>query len=358
MLHEFLPDVRAVAVAISDEARHTALRRSCEITVDDGTATQLQFKGDGVQSIAALSLMRHTSERDALGRNLILAIEEPESHLHPKGIHQLRGVLQEIASTRQIVMTSHNPLFVDRADVRNNIIVSRNRAEAATSIRQIREVLGVRASDNLRNADVVLVVEGEDDSVSVRALLRECSSLLRDALDQGTLTIESLLGAGNLSYRLTLLRDALCVPHSMLDDDVAGHRSFRKAAEDGLATLADVTFTVCDGQSEAEFEDFIDPAVYEDAVLARFGVVANDPTFRGNSKWSTRARNAFRRQGKPWSEQIEAELKLAVAHAIEAQPNAALNAHKRNSFDALVRDLERRVRALSVGARPQGTAVR
>jgi hypothetical protein len=91
-LSEFLPNVKKVRVAISQEDRYRALRRSCEIVVDDGTPTQLARKGDGVQSLAALSLMRHTSVVGKPGRQMILAIEEPESHLHPSAIHQLRGV--------------------------------------------------------------------------------------------------------------------------------------------------------------------------------------------------------------------------------------------------------------------------
>lgn len=86
-LKEFLPNVDAVTVSIPDEERSRALRRACEIIVDDGTPTHLMRKGDGVQSLAALSLMRHASESSGAGRNLILAIEEPESHLHPNAIH-------------------------------------------------------------------------------------------------------------------------------------------------------------------------------------------------------------------------------------------------------------------------------
>lgn len=81
-LVQFLPAVTAVEVRIPNDRRYEALRR-CEIHIDDGSLTDLQFKGDGVQSLAALGLMRHASENSSLGRNLVIAIEEPESHLHP-----------------------------------------------------------------------------------------------------------------------------------------------------------------------------------------------------------------------------------------------------------------------------------
>jgi len=70
-LREFLPNVARVKVTIPEEARFRALRRSCEIVVDDGTPTLLGSKGDGVQSLAALSLMRHASQGGATNRQMI-----------------------------------------------------------------------------------------------------------------------------------------------------------------------------------------------------------------------------------------------------------------------------------------------
>jgi putative ATP-dependent endonuclease of the OLD family len=108
-LSVFLPDVEDVAVQIPQEQRSRALR-SCQIIVNDGAPTLLQNKGDGMQSLAALSLMRHASRLGAGERELVLAIEEPESHLHPRAIHQLKAVLKEISEQHQIIMTTHCPL--------------------------------------------------------------------------------------------------------------------------------------------------------------------------------------------------------------------------------------------------------
>jgi putative ATP-dependent endonuclease of OLD family len=79
-LVKFLPAISDVRVQVAAEERYRALRRSCEIVIDDGTPTLLKYKGDGVQSLAALGIMRHASERGARGKNLVIAIEEPESH--------------------------------------------------------------------------------------------------------------------------------------------------------------------------------------------------------------------------------------------------------------------------------------
>lgn len=53
-LLQFLPAVRSVEVRVPVEQRYAALRR-CDILIDDGSLTELRYKGDGVQSLAALS---------------------------------------------------------------------------------------------------------------------------------------------------------------------------------------------------------------------------------------------------------------------------------------------------------------
>lgn len=346
-LKEFLPNVRAVKVSISDAERFRALRRACEIVVDDGTPTQLMRKGDGVQSLAALSLMRHASESSGVGRNLILAIEEPESHLHPNAIHQLKGVLTEIARKHQVIMTTHCPLFVDRTSIKSNVLVHRNKAVAATNVKQIRDILGVRASDNLQHAELIVVVEGEDDRRSLSALLKAHSPLIAASLAQQELSIESLQGSGNLSYKLSQIREALCSAHSYLDHDESGIKASQKAQSDGLLSIADLTLTTCLGMTESEFEDMLDESLYATMLQNRYGVSVLSPKFKGKAKWSERLGSAFKHQGKPWSDKIKAAVKADVADMVDSNPSSALNPHKRTSLDALIGALESKLGAIA-----------
>lgn len=341
-LVQFLPAVKDVKVQIASERRHRALRR-CEIIVDDGTATHLESKGDGVQSLAALGIMRHASDTGASGRNLIVAIEEPESHLHPKAIHEVRDVLRELASTHQIVITTHCPLFVNRANIKTNIIVNNKKAQPAKTIEQIREVLGVRAADNLRHAEVVLLVEGEEDRVALGPLLGTESVKLKRALDDGTVAIDTLGGGSNLSYKVGLIRDALCAVHCFLDDDKSGREAFRRAKLEGLLTEADVNFSTCSGMSEAEIEDMYPSDSYAQMINNKYGVTLESPAFKTSKKWSDRMKEVFRQQGKQWEETTEREVKFRVAALIAENPGSALNQNKRSAFDALVRLLEARL---------------
>jgi len=347
-LREFLPNVRQVQVTISQEDRYRALRRSCEIIVDDGTPTLLAHKGDGVQSLAALSLMRHSSEAGASGRNLILAIEEPESHLHPSAIHQLKAVLAEIATKNQVIMTTHCPLFVNRASIRSNILVHKNEATPARSVQLIREILGVRASDNLQHAELVLLVEGQEDRRAVEAIMKHHSPELASAITHGTLGFDSLMGGSNLSYKLSLVQEAMCSAHCFLDHDKCGIDSAKRAELDGLLTAADSTFTVCGGMKESEIEDLYDEMLYAPMLQNKYGVSTASPKFKGNAKWSDRLRDTFRHQGKVWNDQVKAKVKADVSELVEANPAAALNPYKRSSFDALTEALTNKIRAIAI----------
>jgi Trp operon repressor len=92
----FLPNIKQARVVIPERDRSFALRGISSISLDDGVETDLHVKGDGVQSLAALALMRHSSLTQSEGKEILIALEEPESHLHPAAIRQLRNVLREL----------------------------------------------------------------------------------------------------------------------------------------------------------------------------------------------------------------------------------------------------------------------
>lgn len=339
-LKQFLPNIKAVRVMMSPSARRLALRSQCRVEIDDGTPTLLEYKGDGVKSLAALSLLKDKNKSAGAS---IIAIEEPESHLHPGAMHSLYQVIETLSHDNQVVLTTHCPLFVDRANVSRNVIIEGSSAKRARDISALRTLLGVRASDNLVNASHVLIVEGPKDAIILKSLLPQLSPILAKAIKQHHLVVEPIGGAGNLSYKLSLLSNALCVSHTLLDGDAAGKNAYSKAEEDNLLRLSDVTFVNRPGSSESELEDCFETASYANEVLTEFGVDLNDNVFRGNPKWSDRAEACFNKQGKVWSSRLEARVKAHVAMVVSKNPESALNPNRRESIDALVRALEQKI---------------
>ena len=342
-LQQLLPDVTAVTIDPGDEGLTPyLLGRGVAVVVDDGTPTDLSLKGDGVQSLAALAMTQHYGRETARAREFILAVEEPEAHLHPRAIHGLRDTLRETASNQQVVITTHSPLFANRLDLSSNIIVRKNRAAPAKSVSELREALGVRSADNLANAEVVLVVEGPTDVTVMRALLADRSKDLNKALGDGLLTITPLHGGGKLNYLVTQLRDSLASIHAFLDDDEQGRRAATAARDEGLLTAADLTMASCLGANEAEFEDLVDPLVYADAFQSHFGVATSHAWVKrlAKGKSSKRMSLVFQTSGAIWDGPVEIQAKMLVAEAVADSPSTAIKRTCDGVIDSLASTLE------------------
>ncbi len=336
-LQEFLPTVRNVQIHIQSERRRVAMRRNPEVIIDDGTPTPIQQKGDGIKSLTALAILNIPARVDRVS---VVAIEEPESHLHPESARQLYDTIMSLSQTHQIVLTTHSPLFVNRTNLKENIIVNDGKATPVKKIKEIRDVLGIHISDNLTNAEHVLIVEGEDDKIALEKLLPNMSTKIKRAIQNGTFIVDYIGGAGNLPYKLSFYRNLQCKYHVLLDNDEAGRYAGSEAERQGLLDVRNVTYTICNGSPNAEIEDCYNKAVYENAILNEFGVNINVAEFRGNKKWSDRIASCFLSQGKLWNDAMEKRIKLVVANEISEEVDIVLNTHKRSSIDALVTSLE------------------
>lgn len=336
-LQEFLPTVRNVQIHIQNERRRIAMRRNTEIIIDDRTPTPIQQKGDGIKSLTALAILNIPARVDRVS---VVAIEEPESHLHPESARQLYDTIMSLSQTHQIVLTTHSPLFVNRTNLKENIIVNDGKATPVKKIKEIRDVLGIHISDNLTNAEHALIVEGEDDKIALEKLLPSMSTKIKRAIQNGTFIIDYIGGAGNLPYKLSFYRNLQCKYHVLLDNDDAGRHAGSEAERQGMLDVRNVTYAICNGSPNAEIEDCYNKAVYENAILNEFGVNINVAEFRGNKKWSDRIAGCFLSQGKLWNDAMEKRVKLVVANEISEEVDTVLNEHKRSSMDALVTSLE------------------
>lgn len=341
-LKEFLPSIKDVSISIPENALRLSMRNDFDIIIDDGTATNLAYKGDGVKSLAALGLLKNRQSPTGAS---IIAIEEPESHLHPSAIHQLNEIVSSLSQNNQVVITTHNPLFVDRENIKSNIIVNDGKASPSKNTKQIRDILGIKASDNLINASYVLVVEGEDDVIALKAILPTLSEKLNKSLKSSLLIIEAIGGAGNLPYKLSTLNNTLCVYHCLLDNDQAGKNAFQKSQQEKLLNIKNTTFVNCNGHPESEFEDCLNSQIYLNSIKEVYGVDLNSPKFKGNKKWSDRVRDVFLSCGKLWDDRTEKEVKLTVAECVKNNPHQALNQHFRGPIDFLSVSLEQMIKS-------------
>lgn len=340
-------------VTLNTPSRYRGLSRSCQVVIDDGTPTLLERKGDGVQSLVAISLITGALQETGQDKDIIILLEEPESHLHPKAIHQLREVLNTLGQDNQLIVSTHSPVLANRVDVSSNLIVSKSRVNPAESLAQLREVLGVRTSDNLQHAALVVVVEGNEDEVALRALFTHRSAKLGKALSKGSIAFHALGGASKLPYGLSLLQSSLCNYYVVIDDDDEGRKGYAEAEKALLASPANTTFTKCLGLPEAEFEDLLAESIYSEYFNSKYSVDVTRRPFDKKQKWTKRIRHGLSVAGKSsgtgeaWSEREEYDDKRAIADLVAKNPELAVHPAREEVFNSLVSVLEAKLDVLA-----------
>ena len=338
-LKQLLPSVKAVQLGNNTSLGRTDFGsriRLPQFMIDDGTATDLEAKGDGIKSLVAISLMRASKTGGASG-DLVVAIEEPESHLHPGAVRGLSQVLHEMSAEHQVIITTHSPLLAARVKLQSNIIVSRSKAVPAKSINQVREALGVQVEDNLQSAEYVLVVEGKHDVSSLRAIFCQRSKVFADFIEKGRLVLDDLEGASKIGYKLTTLRLQVAQPILLIDDDGKGRETVKKAKLDGGLEEKFIFQWKRPLGMSTELEDIFNPDSYWGKLQAECGVTLDKPQFLAKEgDWSTRMKEMFEQSGKTWNSSVESNAKKAVAEAVAASPELAVDEHFETQVDNII----------------------
>lgn len=337
---EFLPEIKKVYVD-SEEMIRQIDSPSTTIHVDDGTDTPLELKGDGIKSLMAISILQYVTKQTAQRKNIILAIEEPESHLHPMAIRKLRQVLEEISTKNQVIISTHSPLLVNRTDIARNVIVDSSQAVAAKNVSEIRKVLGVQIADNLQSANLIILAEGRNDTKKLKIWLSEISDKIKNAIKDGIIGFDDLAGGNNLSYKASLWRGLLCDVFVFLDNDKTGNDAFLDAKVNEEISLKNTTFATLDGYRELEMEDLILPQLYVNAIKD-MGVDLNESKEFKNSdgRWSVRMRNAFKAQGKIWNQEIADSIKEIITDVVSKEGINSIHPRNRPIINKFAADLE------------------
>jgi predicted ATP-dependent endonuclease of OLD family len=339
-LQKFLPNIKKVSLGISDSDRKYRLRKDYQIEIDDGNKTDIKFKGDGVKSLVAVGLLKDRQKIHS-GASII-AIEEPESHLHPSAMHSLRYALLDLASENQLVISTHNPIFVHRDVLSNNILVSNNKVQSVKRINEIRECLGVRTSDNLENARKVILVEGECDSIVLSKLIYERSPKLSKLIKDGDLILKFLGGVTKLNFEHRHYQEMLCSCFIVVDNDEASKKVLQKLIESKEVSNDSYSYLTAIGKKESEIENLFDLEVYKDFIEAEFGIDISKTKFsKDPSKWSVALKRALESQGKLLTDAILNKLKKDIAVKI-SNLNVYENIHQSNRsyIDSLIYQLE------------------
>lgn len=206
-------------------------------TLDGDDGIPINKRGSGVRRLILLNFFRAEAEKAVMGtqRNVIYAIEEPETSQHPNYQMMLMKALLELSTqpNRQIIVTTHVPALAGLVPTDGIRFVTRN--ENGTPIvkmpdqgvlKEASESLGVLPETGMERAKGVVLVEGKSDVTFLRHAARtlKASGHLRLSLEDVNVVPILIGGCGSVKHWVTLnLANDLGLPWCVfLDSDIGG----------------------------------------------------------------------------------------------------------------------------------------
>ncbi|TXH13579.1 MAG: OLD family endonuclease [Hyphomicrobiaceae bacterium] len=206
-------------------------------TLDGENGIPINKRGSGVRRLILLNFFRAEAEKAVVGsqRNVIYAIEEPETSQHPNFQVMLMKALLSLAgqSNRQIIITTHVPALAGLMPTEGIRYVTRD-AEGSPIVKmpdsgvlkEATESLGVLPETGMERARGVVLVEGKSDVTFLRhtaAVLKGAGHIESSLEDIGIVPI-LIGGCGSVKHWVTLnLANDLGLPWCVfLDSDVGG----------------------------------------------------------------------------------------------------------------------------------------
>jgi len=215
-------------------------------TLDGENGIPINKRGSGVRRLILLNFFRAEAEKAAGNskRNVIYAIEEPETSQHPNYQIMLMKALLALANqpNRQIIVTTHVPALAGLMPIDAIRYVTKDghgmpivQMPHGDVLKEAAESLGVLPETGMERAKGVVLVEGKSDVL----FLRHAARVLKDAghlnanLDEVSIIPILIGGCGSVKHWVTLnLANDLGLPWCVfLDSDIGGDPSQVKSIQ-------------------------------------------------------------------------------------------------------------------------------
>jgi hypothetical protein len=240
---------------------------------------ELENRSAGLQWFLSFFLV-FTYESEVSHDNAVVLLDEPGHSLHPLAQRDLSAFFDGLASTNQLLFTTHSPFLIDadRLDRVRKVFVAADGGTAASS-----NLGQARRPGGERDAGATYAVHSALNLTVAESLLLGCTPVIVEGpSDQHYLSAikNALIGQGRVTPRAELVfppsggartakliaailmgRDDV-LPFVLLDGDQAGQQAARSLREDLYAGATDRVVTtdeVVTGKTGTEVEDLMPP---------------------------------------------------------------------------------------------------
>lgn len=304
-LREFYPDVNSIDVEQNRNERFPMFYRTARgynLILDDGIRTPLDQKSDGIINLAEIALIKHSAEL-GVDNDLILAIEEPEAHLHTGAVYNLKETLDVIAKNYQVIYSTHSPILA-ATEVGSNLIVEKSKGHNGESIvrraknkRDIGLALGMRSEESFYCLpNLILLVEGSHDRACLKKLMPLFSEELFKAFENENIVIQAVNGASKFGENIRLIANSFTSDYYCLFDyDKSGKSAAKDLSEKRVLAENQYYFTRVRNKISAEFEDWLDEEILYEAIELNCGdsILCEFKKRRHDISWSERLKEAL-----------------------------------------------------------------
>lgn len=245
---------------------------TCVVSIrDDGKYNEYNFhkmtaRSEGFKQFMSLILSLSVETKFTDKKNNLILIDEPEAHLHPSGIRDLRKELLAIGEKNYLFVSTHSPFLVDRKNKERNVIIKKNKfaetekilIDKDTSIiddEVLREAFGIEVYKDLLNPHRILVEGASDKMIIQKALSKK---------DLGGYGITNSHGS-NIVTLAEKLNDTDIPVFIILDDDEDGRSYKRDIIKSGGSYSANTVVTIRDLVG-----DIVDKGTIEDVLGKSF----------------------------------------------------------------------------------------
>lgn len=182
-IKEILEDIEEINTPPIDRAQDG--KQNIQIVVEEKHFPSIWYSWSNISS-GTKELIYQITQLNLSRKGSFLIIEEPEIHLHALAIKKFVNILKTKAENedKQILITSHSPVFMDQLKLENLIFIARDYGESivipVTDVGDMEKVLQEEGLSigflfGTEHPSILLIVEGVDDHKIYEEFIRKSS---------------------------------------------------------------------------------------------------------------------------------------------------------------------------------------